>query len=88
MGDSSFLISIVLAFFTRKYFYGFFAVFFGKLFLNSTEKNLIKDFGWNVVKTYDYYTKNFEGIFSDALLVRILRGAALTIFYWIIMESF
>lgn len=88
MGNYSILIAIFLAFFTRKYFYGFFAVFFGKLLFNTSDKELVKDFGWNLVKTYDYYTKHFEGIFSDALLVRILRGFALTIFYWIIMESF
>lgn len=88
MGDYSFLIAIFLAFFTRKYFFGFFAVFFRNLLFNTSDKKNVKDFGWDLVKTYDYYTKHFEGIFSDALLVRILRGSLLTIFYWIIIESF
>jgi hypothetical protein len=88
MGDYSFLIAIFFAFLTRKYFYGFFAVFFGKLLFNTSDKQFVKDFGWDVVKTYDYYTKHFEGIFSDALLVRILRGFLLAMFYWIILESF
>jgi len=94
MTNIIFIISIVVAYFTRKYVWGFFGLLLSKFFESSQEKSHfgdrpeekeIKD-GWNARKYYDYMSETYPtGMFSDSLGDKSVRGCLLFFFWFIIL---